>query len=207
MTGGHASGVGDPGGLADAQVPDRIDLGDVVVRVLTAADAPAVSGAMVASYDELHPWMSWATPEGVTPRACADFIARSAAGRRAGTDLVYGIFDAGDDAGVLGSCGLHTRVGPDAVELGYWLRTDATGRGLMTRVAGALTDLALDRLGFERVEIHCDAANTASAAIPRRLGYTLVRTGPTVRPGGPGGSGRHQFWMTGPGVVPGDTVG
>jgi RimJ/RimL family protein N-acetyltransferase len=30
------------------------------------------------------------------------------------------------------------------------------------------------------VEIHCDAANTASAAVPRRLGHQLVEQRPRV---------------------------
>ena len=74
------------------------------------------------------------------------------------------------------------------------LHVDATGKGLMTRVAGALTDLALSRPDIERVEIHCDETNLASAAVPRRLGYELVSVGPSVRPGGAADSGRHLFW-------------
>jgi RimJ/RimL family protein N-acetyltransferase len=45
------------------------------------------------------------------------------------------------------------------------------------------------------VEIHCDAANARSAAVPRRLGYRLDREVPseiTV----PGGSGVEQYWVT-----------
>lgn len=181
----------------DLSPPRRIELGDVVVRSYTHDDVSALTRAMAESYDHLHPWMSWATPDGTTEDALGKFIDNDAAQREAGTDANFGIFpktDGGQGATVLGGCGLHDRLGPGAIEIGYWLHVAATGKGLMTRVADALTDLALAQPDIDRVEIHCDEANLASAAIPRRLGYTLLRVEPSVRPGGPAGSGKHMIW-------------
>jgi RimJ/RimL family protein N-acetyltransferase len=45
-----------------------------------------------------------------------------------------------------------------------------------------------------RVEIHCDEANTASAAIPRKLGYRLDRV-IAHEPEAPGESGRRMIWV------------
>jgi RimJ/RimL family protein N-acetyltransferase len=185
------------------ELPVRVDLGDAVVRTWTVDDAPALARAMAESYDHLHPWMSWATPEGITEDVCRRFIEGDIAQRAAGADANFGIFpDPADSGGptVLGGCGLHDRIGPGAIEIGYWLHVAATGKGLMTRVAGTLTDIALARPDIDRVEIHCDEANLASAAVPRRLGYTLIRVEPTVRPGGPASSGKHMIWARGEGV-------
>jgi RimJ/RimL family protein N-acetyltransferase len=45
-----------------------------------------------------------------------------------------------------------------------------------------------------RVEIHCDEANTRSAAVARRLGYRLDRVEPRpVR--APAESGRGMVWI------------
>lgn len=177
--------------------PGRIDIDDAVVRLFTPDDVPALARAVTESLDHLHPWLAWATPDGVTDTACRRFVAGATAQAEAGTDANYGIFAAPDDPEdrrVLGGCGLHDRIGPGALELGYWLHVDATGRGLMTRVVAALTDGALALPDIDRVEIHTDEANRASAAVPRRVGFTLVATVPTVRPGGPAGSGKHQIW-------------
>jgi RimJ/RimL family protein N-acetyltransferase len=38
-----------------------------------------------------------------------------------------------------------------------------------------LTRILLELDGIDRVEIHCDEANTRSAAVPQRLGYRLDR--------------------------------
>ena len=91
--------------------------------------------------------------------------------------------------------GLHDRLGGGGLEIGYWLAPAATGRGLMTRIAGHLTDLALAFDGIERVEIHCDAANSKSAAIPERLGYRLDRIIDSDRPQAPGDTGRDMIWV------------
>jgi RimJ/RimL family protein N-acetyltransferase len=54
--------------------------------------------------------------------------------------------------------------------------------------------LALTLPGIERVEIRCDAANTRSSAVPRRLGYRLVRQVRTD-PAAPGECGLEQRWV------------
>jgi RimJ/RimL family protein N-acetyltransferase len=46
-----------------------------------------------------------------------------------------------------------------------------------------------------RAEIHCDEANQASAAIPRKLGYRLDRIDPH-EPEAPGERGRRMVWVT-----------
>lgn len=65
----------------------------------------------------------------------------------------------------------------DRLEIGYWLRYDVTGRGYATEAARAMLELARALPAIESVEIHCDARNAPSAAVPRRLGFRLVRTG------------------------------
>jgi RimJ/RimL family protein N-acetyltransferase len=95
---------------------------------------------------------------------------------------------------ILGGCGLHARCGPGALEIGYWLHPDATGRGIVTQAAAALTATAFDDIGVDRVEIHCDEANVRSAAVPQRLGFELARIEP--RPvTAPGEHGRQMIWV------------
>jgi RimJ/RimL family protein N-acetyltransferase len=65
----------------------------------------------------------------------------------------------------------------DRLEIGYWLRSDATGKGYATEAARAMLELALTVPGMLRVEIHCDARNVASAAVPQRLGFRLASPG------------------------------
>jgi RimJ/RimL family protein N-acetyltransferase len=92
-----------------------------------------------------------------------------------GDDFVYGIFES-DESSVVGGTGLHTRVGGDALEVGYWIRTSRAGAGLATEAAAALTRVAVEICGVDRVEIRTDPANERSRAIPQRLGFVEEAT-------------------------------
>ncbi|MES1248367.1 MAG: GNAT family N-acetyltransferase, partial [Actinomycetota bacterium] len=85
----------------------------------------------------------------------------------AGEGFVYAAFE-GDR--MIGGGMLFPRIGPDALELGYQLRRDATGRGFATELAGALLRVAFDVCGVARVEAHIDPLNGPSIAVARRLG-------------------------------------
>jgi hypothetical protein len=71
---------------------------------------------------------------------------------------------------------MHTRFGDDAFEIGYWIRASRAGRGLATEVTAALTRVALELCGADRVEIRVDPANEASLAVPRKLGFAEEAT-------------------------------
>jgi RimJ/RimL family protein N-acetyltransferase len=172
--------------------PERIDLRtvDAVARRHHSDDVDAVQQAIDDSRDHLRPWMAWADQS----RADTVTFIRTAIEKwDAGEEFSYLIVSA-DGGRVLGGGGLHRRSGPEALEIGYWLRDGETGRGLITAAAGALTDAALALDGIDRVEIHCDERNVRSAAVPRRLGYTLaeVRDKP---PAAPAERGREMVWV------------
>ncbi len=95
---------------------------------------------------------------------------------------------------IIGYCGLHDRLGAGALEIGYWVRSSHTGRGVATAAAAALIRAALAVDGVERVEIHCDAANTKSSAIPPKLGYRLDRIDRRP-PEAPGETDQHMVWV------------
>lgn len=154
-------------------VPPRLELPDgVVVRRYVEADLPMLVDVVNANLEHLAPWMPWAQ-EPMTIESQTQFFRDTDLQWDEGTNFVYGVFD--PSGRVVGGTGYHVRNGPGALEIGYWLAADAVGRGLMTRVAEALTEAAVNVPGVTRVEIHCDAANVRSAAIPERLGYALVR--------------------------------
>ncbi|GAA4147989.1 GNAT family protein [Actinomadura keratinilytica] len=67
-------------------------------------------------------------------------------------------------------------------------------RGLAGRAAALLTDAAFALPGIDRTEIHCDAGNTASAAVARALGYRLDRLQDHGR-GLPAETGRDMVWV------------
>jgi len=72
---------------------------------------------------------------------------------------------------MLGCADLDPSLGEGALEIGYWIHAAHINRGLATEAAAALTRVAFEVHGVQRVEIHCDPRNVRSAAVPRKLGY------------------------------------
>ncbi|WP_216910826.1 GNAT family N-acetyltransferase [Nocardia noduli] len=172
--------------------PRRIELGDLLLRRWETTDFEAQFAALTASFDQLHAWMPWMAHAPSRDRQ-REFLAKASADWPDSTgECAYGIFDSED--GVLGAIGLGDHLGPKALEIGYWCHSAHTGRGLITRSVAALTDIALALPDIGHVEIHCDVANTRSAAVPRRLGYRLDRVEPRERLA-PAHSGNGMVWV------------
>jgi RimJ/RimL family protein N-acetyltransferase len=157
----------------------------LILRCPRPETALLLRAAVVASLPELRQWMDWAIHEPAELPTLEERLTRFRDDFLGGRDWPYGIFDPADGS-VLGGAGLHPRRGPGALEIGYWIRSDVTGRGLGTEAAAALTRVAVEVHGVQRVEIRCDPNNTRSAAIPRRLGYRHETTLPhdTLTPDG-----------------------
>jgi RimJ/RimL family protein N-acetyltransferase len=149
--------------------PEQIFGDGVVLRRWQATDVDAVFAAVSASLEHLVPWMPWAA--GYSMDAAQGFTASVETGWSTGDDISYAVLADGE---IVGAAGLHRRIGPGGIEIGYWLRSGYTGRGLATRAVAALTAAAFDLPDIDRVEIHHDAANDRSAGVPARLGFIEV---------------------------------
>src|SRR6476661_3591637 len=121
--------------------PWLITLPDFSLRPWTPDDAPSLARTLSASDAHLRAFTPWVVDGRVPGVSLADRLAKHAADFSAGTEWVYGMFSP-DDTEVLGGCGLYPRVGPGAVEIGYWLAVRHTGRGLATEAAAILTSVA-----------------------------------------------------------------
>lgn len=150
-------------------LPERLQAGaDLLLRRWTVQDAEALSRAVAQSAEHLRPWMAWIGDEPLPPARRRALIARWEHEWSTGGDVVLGVFLRGR---IAGGCGLHRRIAPDGLEIGYWTHCALVRRGIATSVARCLTEAGLAQPGISHVEIHHDRANRASARIPRRLGF------------------------------------
>ncbi|HWE68866.1 MAG TPA: GNAT family protein [Acidimicrobiales bacterium] len=176
----------------DQRPPEQLDAGDFHLARVTPDDAPALISAVNASLSQLRPWMPWAQ-DPATPESIGTFL-RGADPQWDGFQEFQFVIRETPLGPVIGSCGLHTRLGVGALEIGYWVHVDHIGRGVATAAAGALTVAAFRLRPVRRVEIHCDAANLRSAAVPAKLGYRLDRTEPRP-PTTPGETRDQMVWV------------
>ena len=167
---------------SSSPLPSEVRTPRLLLRRQRPDDATLIKDAVDASLEHLKASVAWARTAPFPLAALVSRLADSAASFDAGDEWVFTIFDSAETR-VLGAAALEpgdgaltALVGADVFEAGYWLRTDATGRGFATEATAALIDMAFARLGARRVAICHDPDNTASAGVPRRLGFRDVGT-------------------------------
>lgn len=152
------------------RLPDvPIETERLVLRPWEDDDVDALAAAVSTSIEHLRPWMPWISFEPMPREDRRALVADWRAARLRGDDLVLGIFC---DNKLVGSTGLHDRVGPGAVEIGYWIHVDHVRKGFASEAVAALADAALALADIETVHICHDATNHKSAGVPARVGFT-----------------------------------
>jgi RimJ/RimL family protein N-acetyltransferase len=181
------------------RLPERIEAGELLLRRWTVDDAEGLAQLISDNAQHLRPWMPWMEEE---PRPLAErisLIQRWEEEWLVGGDVLLAVVRDGELAG---SCGMHRRIGAGGVELGYWIAVPHLRQGVATAVAMALTNTAIDLPGMDRVEIHHDVNNLASAGVPARLGFEPVGQEPGDATA-PAASGVERMWRaTGPVAAP-----
>jgi len=149
--------------------------------------------SMAASLDHLRASMLWGQYEPMSLEAKTEQLRKFRGMFDSGQDFIYAAFDR-DEQHVIGGSGLHPRVYEGGVEIGYWIDARHLRRGYATEITAALTRAAFEHENVDRVEIHVDTRNVASAGVPQKLGFRHVATLPrSVR--SPGGVGDRMIWM------------
>lgn len=170
--------------------PDRVEFDRGLLTRVCEPDVPEFLEAATANAAHLRDWIPW----GDDPDYRRERIGAAPVDWAEHRAYLYALHERADGP-VIGGFSLHRRVGPDGLEIGYWLDEAHTGRGLATEVAGVLTQVALALPEIRRVEIHTDEGNERSAAVPQRLGYHLARVD-EFEPRTPSETGRLQIWVT-----------
>lgn len=152
------------------QLPEVVAGGRVHLERWDERHLDDVHGLVERSFEELSAFLPWARAPLTKDDERRD-LANATRQWREGLMVGWVLLEDGIARGMVG---LHRRGGPDELEIGYWLGTEATGRGLMTEAAAMATDVAFSIEGIEVVEITHDQANARSGAIPERLGYRRV---------------------------------
>ena len=147
-------------------------MSELALRFPVLDDAEAVLAAVRESLAELRPWAPWCHPDYALADAEA-WIAPQAAGRATGSAFEFVITR---DGRLLGCCGINA-INPiyRMANLGYWVRSSETRRGVATEAVGLLADWSFANTDLERLEIVVAVGNIASLRVATRAG--AVREG------------------------------
>jgi ribosomal-protein-serine acetyltransferase len=159
---------------------ETLEAGPVTLMRWDSVWVEQLDTAIRASMPELRRFMPWATDEHGLAET-REFVERSVAEWESGWTWNYAIF--APHAELVGSCGLMDRMGPDVLEIGYWVDSAHTGRGYASAAAAALAVAGLGVQGIARVALKHDVGNPASGRVAANAGFTQVGQVERERPG------------------------
>jgi len=146
---------------------------DVRIRCYRAEDTSAFLLAARESVDEVFPWLPWCRAD-YTRQEAEEWTESRKRLYEQGVEYEFAIVD--DEDRFLGGCGLNQiNAANRLANLGYWVRTSETGRGVATRAVRQLADFAFSETELERLEIVCEVGNEASQRVAEKAG--AVREG------------------------------
>jgi len=151
-------------------LPMPIETDRLIIREPRAGDGLAVHEAKIETWDMVQKWMPWATELGsiddnekVMRDAHVNFLQR--------TDLMMVAVEK-ETGQLIGFTGLHrfnwdTRI----IEIGYWYRKSAHGKGYATESTKALIKYAFDVCKANKVTIAHAERNIASKRVIEKCGF------------------------------------
>jgi ribosomal-protein-serine acetyltransferase len=142
----------------------------LVLTPIEASDSNDLWVAIDGSRAHLEPWLPW-VPFNNDPDASYRYADASASDwdqgracrftiRHRSTRALFGV------VGLEAFAHLH-----QSVELGYWLRKEATRQGAMTEASRLVLAWAFGKMNVHRVRVAAATDNHASLAVIRRLGF------------------------------------
>jgi RimJ/RimL family protein N-acetyltransferase len=134
----------------------RLEDGDIVLRPLAEEDVPAMVAA--CQDPEIPRWTRVPTP--YTEAEAREFLRRATG--------VSAVLAAGTDE-FLGTIGWWWVA--DNVQLGYWIKREARGRGVATRALRLVSAWAFEELGACRLQLLAEPANLASQRVAEKAGF------------------------------------
>lgn len=142
---------------------------DFSLHPVCSGDAPAIFGAIDTQREHLGRWLPF-----VATTHRVEQTQEVVAGMQADTaNPVFTIRSGTTFAGLIGFKSANRTT--HTIEIGYWLRSEFQGKGLMTAAVQALCKLAFEEMEMEHIEIRCALGNQRSNRIPQRLGFRLDR--------------------------------
>ncbi len=157
--------------------------GFITLRPYAVQDIELLHAAVVESLTELVPYMDFAH-EGYSVEESTTWVSRRSSEWKDGLAYDFAIVD-GQNGKYLGGCGINRfDEGRNVANLGYWVRTSCTRRGVATAAARLLSRFGVEQLGLRPIGLHVALPNRASQRVAEKSGATkegVLRNGMFVR--------------------------
>jgi len=141
---------------------------NIRIRRYRSDDSERLFNAAAESIEQIFPWLPWCHP-GYSLDESRSWITHCDAAWTAGAEYNFAIVDQAD--GFLGGCGLNQLKREHRIaNLGYWVRTSATGKGVASGAVRRLAEFAFRETNLMRLEIIVALDNRASQRVAENAG-------------------------------------
>lgn len=150
----------------------KLETDRLILQRFTRRDAVTLDDAIRASLPDLNQWLPWARMDYASGDTSA-FIRDSVQAWKEDRAWDYSIRLLEDPGRHVGNVSLWTvsKLGKIA-EIGYWVRSDETSRGICTEAVDRLLGEAFGSMGYHKVVLRIAVGNEASDRVADKLGFT-----------------------------------
>ncbi|MDN4494679.1 GNAT family N-acetyltransferase [Ureibacillus aquaedulcis] len=141
---------------------------EISLRLVTERDAEEIFQMIEASRTHLREWLGWLDHSTKVQDTLINIK----------NNLILFLSNEGLDTAIVYKGKIVGKIGFNKINkanktayVGYMLDESFQGKGIMTRAAKAITMIAFEEYGLNKVEIHVAKENTKSRNIPIRLGF------------------------------------
>ncbi len=147
---------------------------NLVLRPLRRRDANSLEEAVQVSLADLQPWLPWAAE--YDQHMATRFIRESLNAWTEGRAYDFSIRYPDRPERHLGNVSIWWVSKQNAVgEIGYWIRSDETRRGIATEATMRILQVGFEELAMHKIQLRIAVGNTGSERIAEKLGF--VREG------------------------------
>jgi ribosomal-protein-serine acetyltransferase len=153
---------------------ERIELTDgfVRLRAIGPRDFEHYWEAAKESFREVSLWMGFPWPANAPKEDIQKWYSSMIDESEHGMSYTFSILDASDRS-YLGHCFFSGITDSKRANLGYWVRTSQTKRGVATAAVRLLAAFGLKQIGLLRIEIVVATPNVASQRVAEKSGAML----------------------------------
>jgi len=143
--------------------------GTIAIRPFREGDVPLLFEAVRESVSELSAWMAWCSPD-YSLQDSSEFVKSAPSAWEKGEHFSFVVVDANSNR-FLGGTGLNF-INPlhNFANLGYWVRSSATRRGVASRAVKLVARFGFHELKFSRLEILAAVGNVGSQRAAEKAG-------------------------------------
>jgi len=154
--------------LSTRDIPLSLVSDNLFIRRYKASDDLELYKAARESVKEVYPFLTWCHP-GYALSETRSWLKSIEPEWDRGMSYGFVIRDRDTDE-FLGGCGLNRVDENPMMNLGYWIKTSASGRGVATEAASALAEFGFSYLSLIRIEIVMSVRNHASRRVAEKCG-------------------------------------